>query len=154
MSDFKLKPLDIPTDTEDDSKLRPMTAGGKGKNARKETLKEIVRKINEIWGDDVQADVGARTLNAIADYVAADDVSRIQIQNTSNSKEAIIADGRMESIIRLAALSLKNNEMGKLADKVITDPQTWAPIADVIYDLVDGNRRIDMPELMKHLKGN
>ena len=58
----------------------------------------------------------------------------------------------MESIIRLAAIALKNNEFGALADKIISDPQTWRPLAEMIYDLVDGNKRIDMPELMKFLK--
>ena len=84
--------------------------------------------------------------------MAADDVSRIQIQNTSNSKEAIIADGRMESIIRLAAIALKNNDFEQLADKVISDPQTWKPLAEMIYDRVDSNKRIDMPDLMNYLK--
>lgn len=155
LSDFKIKSLaDKITPPGNDTMLKPMTAGGKGKSGRKESLKAIVAKINEIWGDDVSTDLGARTINAIADYVASDDVSRIQIQNTTNSKEAIIADGRMERIIQLAAISLKNNEFGALADKIIADPQTWRPLADVIYDLVDKDKRINMPELMMYMKSS
>ena len=153
LSDFKLKSLgDIIIHPGDDTTLKPMTAGGQGRGGRKDSLRAIVARINEIWGDQVPTDVGARTINAIADFVAADDVSRVQIQNTSNSKEAIIADGRMERIIQLAAIALKNNEFGTLADKIIADPQTWRPLADVIYDLVDKNKRIDMQELMKYIK--
>ena len=155
LSDFKIKSL---TDKiilpGDDTTLKPMTAGGQGKGVRKDSLKAIVSKINEIWGEDITPDVGARTINAIADYVASDDVSRIQIQNTTNSKEAIIADGRMERIIQLAAIALKNNEFGALADKIIADPQTWRPLADIIYDLVDKNNRIDMPELMMYMRSS
>ena len=155
LSDYKLKSLEGKVyPPEEGPTLKPMTAGGQGKGGRKETLRTIVAKINEIWGDSVSADVGARTINAIADYVAADDVSRIQIQNTTNSKEAIIADGRMERIIQLAAIALKNNEFEELADKIISDPQTWKPLADIIYDLVDKNKRIDMPELMRFMKTN
>ena len=58
----------------------------------------------------------------------------------------------MERIIQLAAIALKNNEFEDLADKIINDPQTWKPLADVIYDLVDKNKRIDMPELIKFMK--
>ena len=112
----------------------------------------IVAKINEIWGKDVPPETGARTINAIADYVTADDVSRMQIQNSTNSKQAIIADGRLESIIRLAAASLKSNEFAALADKILNDPQAWRPLADVIYDLVDKNKRIDMQDLMGLLR--
>ena len=152
LSDYKLKSLANPATPEDAAGLRPMTASGQGHAGRKDTLKAIVARINEIWGDEVSTDVAARTINAIADYVATDDVSRVQIQNTTNSKEAIIADGRMERIIQLAAISLKNNEFGELADKIISDPQTWKPLADIIYDLVDKNKRIDMPELMMYMK--
>ena len=152
LSDYKLKALNTPPVSDDDPTLKPMTAGGQGKGYRKESLKAIIEKINEIWGDDVSPVTGARTINAIADFVAADDVSRIQIQNTSNSKEAIIADGRMESIIRLAAIALKNNDFEELAEQIISDPQAWKPLAEMIYDLVDKNKRIDMPELMKYVK--
>ncbi len=151
LSDYKLRALPGAVAPDDGNGLRPMTAGGQGHAGRKDTLKAIVAKINEIWGEDVSTDVGARTINAIADYVATDDVSRVQIQNTTNSKEAIIADGRMERIIQMAAIALKNNEFGALADKIINDPQTWRPLADIIYDLVDKNKRIDMPELMKYM---
>ena len=112
----------------------------------------IIQRINEVWGSDVSPVTGARTINAMADYVAADEVSRIQIRNSTNSKEAIMADGRLESIIRLAAVSLKNNEFGSLADKVISDPQAWKPLAEVIFELVDQNKRIDMPDLMDYMK--
>lgn len=155
LSDFKIKALRAPVmhpGDDENAVLKPMTSGGQGKAGKKESLRAIVARINEIWGADISPVTGARTINAIADYVAADDVSRIQIQNTSNSKEAIIADGRMESIIRLAAIALKNNDFEQLADKVISDPQTWRPLAEMIYDLVDSNKRIDMPDLMNYLK--
>jgi len=155
LSDFKLKYRgDEVIEPTNNTTLKPMTAGGQGRGGRKDTLKAIIARINEIWGDDVSPDVGARTINAIADFVMTDDVSRVQIQNTSNSKEAVIADGRMERIIQLAAISLKNNEFGKLAEKIISDPQTWRPLADTIYDLVDKNKRIDMMELMKFIKSD
>ncbi len=153
LSDYKIKALSAGIASSDgEQTLKPMTAGGQGKGGHKESLRIIVSRINEIWGNEVSTDVGARTINAIADYVAADDVSRIQIRNTSNSKEAIIADGRMEVIIQHAAVALKNNEFEELADKIINDPQAWKPLADIIYDLVDNNKRIDMPELIKFMK--
>lgn len=152
LSDYKIAAVTPPTpNPEEDPTLKPMTAGGQGHSGRKDSLRAIVARINEIWGSEVSPVTGARTINAIADYVAADDVARVQIQNTTNSKEAIIADGRMESIIRIAAIALKNNEFGDLADKIITDPQSWRPLAEIIYDLVDKNKRIDMPELLKAL---
>ena len=85
---------------------------------------------------------GARTVNAIVDSVSADDVSRIQIRNSTNSNEAIIADGRLENIIKVAALSLKNNELGQLATQILDDPQAIRPIAEMIYDLVNKKKHL------------
>jgi len=152
LSDYRIHAIGTTEADESETKLKPMRAGGKGHSSRKESLKMIVAKINEIWGKDVPPETGARTINAIADYVTADDVSRMQIQNSTNSKQAIIADGRLESIIRLAAASLKSNEFAALADKILNDPQAWRPLADVIYDLVDKNKRIDMQDLMGLLR--
>ena len=154
LSDYRINELDFvnPGGDSEGQKLKPMRAGGNGKASKKESLVEIIRRINEVWGSDVSAVTGARTINAIADYVAADEVSRIQIRNSTNSKEAIIADGRLESIIKLAAVALKNNDFEVLAEKIISDPQAWKPLADVIFDMVDKNKRIDMPELMEFIK--
>lgn len=154
LADFKINKLDVNVNSDDieGAVLKPVKAGDKAKSSKKESLKSLIVKINEIWGDDTSPLTGARTLNAIADYVAADDVSRIQIRNSTNSKEAVIADGRLESIIKLAAVSLKNNDFETLADKIINDPQTWQPLAEVIFDLVDSKKRVDIPELMEFLK--
>ena len=133
----------------DDAVLRPMGAGGKGKSQKKKNLREIIVKINTIWGEDANTVTGARTINAIADYVASDDVSRVQIQNSTNSRDSVIADGRLESVIKLAAVSLMSDEFKKLAATVVDDPQAWKPLAEVIYDLVDKRKRIDIPEIME-----
>lgn len=133
----------------DDAVLRPMGAGGKGKSQKKKNLREIIVKINTIWGEDANTVTGARTINAIADYVASDDVSRVQIQNSTNSRDSVIADGRLESVIKLAAVSLMSDEFKKLAATVVDDPQAWKPLAEVIYDLVEKRKRIDIPEIIE-----
>ena len=127
MSDYRINKTDTPENEPENAKLKPMRAGGKGKASQKESLKKIIARINEIWGSDVDVTVGARTLNALADYVAADDVSRIQIRNTRNSKKAVIAEGRLEGVIKAAALSLKQNDFADLADRIINDTQSWEP---------------------------
>ena len=134
LSDYRLNPLDAENDGEDDDDavLRPMGGGTKSSKHQKKSLKEIVSKINEAFGTTVSATDGARTINAIVDSVSADNVSRIQIRNSTNSREAIIADGRLESIIKMAALTLKHNELGKLAAQILEDPQAIRPIQELI----------------------
>lgn len=152
LSDFRIKKLDTTGIEGEDGVLRPMSSGGKTKSSKRESLKVIISKINEIWGSDSDTITGARTINAIADYVATDDISRTQIRNTSNSKEAVIADGRIGEIIKLAALSLRENDFRELADKIIKDPQTWKPVAEIVFDLVDKRQRIDIEDLLSLIK--
>lgn len=121
---------------------------------KRSSLKEIVVRLNEAFGEDVAPTDGARTINAIADTVSADDVSRTQIRNATNTREAIIADGRLESIIKAAALSLKNNDIGGLAAKILDDPQAIRPIAELIYDLVSKKKHLDIEEISDYTRNN
>ena len=61
---------------------------------------------------------------------------------------------RSESIIKLAAISLMNNDFGSLAEKIVSGPQTWKPVAEIIFNLVDGKKRIDLADLTGYLKQN
>ena len=40
----------------------------------------------------------------------------------------------------------------KDAEKVIEDPQTWKPLADIVFDLVDKRKRLEIPEIADYLK--
>lgn len=149
LSDFKINRLDVGEPDDDNATLKPMRAGGTAKTSKKESLKEIVSKINEIWGDDVDKTKAARTINAIADFVAADEISRIQIRNSTNTKESVIAEGRLEGVIKQAAATLMQNDFELLASKVLSDPQTWKPLAAVIFDMIDKKKHVDISEISK-----
>lgn len=154
LSDYRISKIDHPVVDGDEESvvLRPMgSSSGKTKKKRA-SLKEIVEKLNEAFGEDVTPMDGARTVNAIVDTVSADDVSCIQIRNASNSREAILADGRLENIIKVAALSLKNNEIGQLATKILEDPQAIRPIAELIYNLVSNKKHLDIEEISEYVK--
>ncbi len=90
LADYRINALDIDPTSGSAKPLKPMQTGGDGKSSRKDYISAILAKINEAWGNDVSPVTGARAINALADYVAADDVARIQIRNSTNSKGAII----------------------------------------------------------------
>lgn len=151
LSDFKINRIDIPEpESVDDGVLRPMGPGKKSKMSEKTSLKEIVSKINEIWGENVDVSDASRALNAIVDIVNSDDVSRLQIRNSTNSKESVIAEGRLEGIIKAAAATLKQNDLSTLYDKILKDPQTWRPIAEIIFDMINEKSHIDIAGIIKY----
>ena len=158
LTDFRINSLDMQDggksgeENVEPAVLRPMGAGKKGKAGEKKSLKEIISKINEIWGDEIDVATGARTLNAIVDIVNTDDVSRIQICNSTNSRESVIAEGRLEGIIKTAAATLKQNDFSELADKILKDPQTWKPMAEIVFDLVNEKKHVDVSEVARYEK--
>ena len=149
LSDYRISEL-THKPSDDEPVLRPMGGGAGTSKKKRTTLKEVIAKLNEAFGENVSPVDGARTVNAIVDSVSADDVSRIQIRNSTNSREAIIADGRLENIIKVAALSLKNNELGQLATQILDDPQAIKPIAEMIYDLVNKKKHLDVEEISEY----
>lgn len=42
---------------------------------------------------------------------------------------------------------LKNNELGQLATQILDDPQAIRPIAEMIYDLVNQKKHLDIEEI-------
>ena len=103
--------------------------------------------MNEIWGKDVDDVKKAQAVNAMADMVEADETARTQIRNLTNSREAVIADGRLISMIQLAAASLKDNAYGELAAKVLEDPQSLEPLAEMLFDLIRKRGRLPIDEI-------
>lgn len=151
LSDYRLNALDTGEADIEANALRPMGAGSRKSGTQKRSLKEIVARINEAFGNEVSAVDGARTINAIVDTVSADDVSRIQIRNSTNSKSAILADGRLRSIIQVAALSLKHNELGRLATQILEDPQAIRPVEELIYDLVNRKQHLPIEDIAQYV---
>lgn len=93
----------------------------------------------------------ARAVNAVSDVVAADAVTNTQIANTSNTKEAVLADGRLRNIVIRALMSMMSNELGDLAEQALDDPQAIEPLAEQVYDLIASGKRYDIAELSAYL---
>lgn len=133
--------------------LKPMGAGtGRSSAPKRQSLKKIVERLNETWGSDVNVVSAARAVNFISDYVAGDDITQARITNSANTKEAILNDGRLSSIVKAALVSLVDNEMGELAARIMNDPQAISSLADQAYDQLRSGKRYDIPEIQKYIR--
>lgn len=133
------------------SELVPMGAGGSGAAPKRDTMARIVERLNRTWGDEGDPLVKARAVNAVSDVVAADAVTNTQITNTNNTKEAVLADGRLRNIVIRALMSMMSNELGDLAEQALDDPQAIEPLADQVYDLIAAGKRYDIADLASYL---
>ena len=154
LSDYRINEEQNNVDETGNTVLRPMRTGGKAKIAKQESLKVIISKINEVWGNDIDPVAGAIGVNMFADRVSADDVSRIQIANSTNSKESVIESGRLENIIKIAAMELVNSDMTGMSKLIMNDPQAWKPLAELIYDLINKGERLNIVEIKDALNNN
>ena len=150
LKDFRIAAQKLP-DGIAGGELAPMGAGGSGSAPRRDTMAKIVEKLNRTWGDEGDPLVKARAVNAVSDVVAADAVTSTQITNTNNTKEAVLADGRLRNIVIRALMSMMSNELGDLAEQALDDPQAIEPLAEQVYDLIAQGKRYDIAELASYL---
>ncbi len=150
LRDFRISAQRLPEGV-GGGELMPMGAGGSGAAPRRDTMARIVERLNRTWGDEGDPLVKARAVNAVSDAVAADPVTNTQITNTSNTKEAVLADGRLRNIVIRALMSMMSNELGGLAEQALDDSQAIEPLADQVYDLISQGKRYDIAELASYL---
>lgn len=150
LKDFRISAQKLPNKV-DGAELMPMGPGGSGSAPKRDTMAKIVEKLNRTWGDEGDPIVKARAVNAVSDVVAADAVTSTQITNTNNTKEAVLADGRLRNIVIRALMSMMSNELGDLAEQALDDPQAIEPLAEQVYDLIAQGKRYDIAELAAYL---
>ena len=151
LSDYRISKKQL-EESKGKASLKPIGPGGKGRVNKQESLRKIIAKLNETWGEDVDPVMGATAVNYIVDRVVTDNVTRTQIENSTNSKQAVLSDGRLKSIITKALLAMINNEMADLALHAVKDTQSLVPLAEQVYDLIAANKRYDIKELQDYLK--
>lgn len=153
LADYKIseqnKPEWAPT-----NELEPMGAGEKaGPGPRRDTMPRIVERLNLTWGDEGDPVIKARTVNYITDRVATDNVVTTQIQNTNNSREAVINSGRLTNLVRMALVSISENELSDLAEQAMADDQAIRSLVEQVYDLIESGSRYDVAELVRQVGG-
>lgn len=153
LSDYRISQKHV-EETQGKALIKPIGPGGRGRVSKQESLRKIIAKLNETWGNDVDPILGARAVNYIKDRVITDEVTRAQITNSTNTKRAVLSDGRLKSIITKTLLAMINNEMGELATHVIQDTQAMSPLAEQVYDLIASNRAYDIKELQNYVMKN
>ena len=127
-----------------------MSKGGESRTPKEEWLSDILAAINEMFpgGDPLAA---AIFLNGAADFVETSDMTLAQIKNPSNSKETVLAGGRIRQSAQKYAMTYKNEDYDAFADSTLSDSQSLARMASLLYDLVLEGKRISVEDLRRHI---
>lgn len=145
-----LSGFDIKTRTEgtgeepEKPKLKPIGPGGSGKADEPNYLKEIIDRLNRLFGDATPLRDQATFVNHIASIAKESDVVMAQVEN--NSREQALKGNLPGAVQQGVVRALTSHQ--KLATQVLkADRQAMAALTDLIYELIRDRRTINVDDL-------
>ncbi len=125
-------------------KLKPIGAGGSGRSDEPNYLKEIIDRLNRLFGDATPLRDQAIFVNHIAAIAKESDVVMAQVEN--NSREQALKGNLPGAVQQGVVRALTSHQ--KLATQVLkADRQAMAALTDIIYELIRDRRTIDLDDL-------
>lgn len=148
LTGFDLKPKDRPdTDeppSEDDLVLPPIGPGGGGQAPIPVYLRQVIARLNSIFGEATPLTDQVALVNQIVDITREDAHTMAQVAN--NSREDALK-GNITGTVQAAVVRAYQSHQ-TLADHLLSrDQQALGPLTALIYELVKQGRNIDLSEL-------
>jgi len=124
--------------------LKPIGAGGGGRADEPNYLKEIIDRLNRLFGDATPLRDQAIFVNHIVAIAKESDVVMAQVEN--NSREQALKGNLPGAVQQGVVRALTSHQ--KLATQVLkSDRQAMAALTDIIYELIRDRRIIDLDDL-------
>lgn len=141
--DIKARTEDAAEDPEKPS-LKPVGPGGGGKADEPNYLKEIIERLNRLFGDATPIRDQATFVNHIASIAKESDVVMAQVEN--NTREQALKGNLPGAVQQGVVRALSSHQ--KLATQVLmADRQAMSALTDLIYELIRDRRVIDLDDL-------
>ena len=136
---------DDPSEGDDPLVLKPIGAGGGGgKGDNPHFLRELIDKLNHLFGDATPLRDQATFVNHIVAIARENDVVMAQIEN--NTRDQALKGNLPGAVQQGVVRALTSHQ--KLATLVLkSDRQAMAGLTDVIYELIRDQKNIDLGDL-------
>ena len=146
LTGFDIKPTDPPGagGDDDDNVLTPVGAGGGGQPAMPTYLREIVRRMNAIFGEATPLTDKIAFVNHIANIAREDPHTMAQIEN--NSREVAMT-GNISGTVKAGVVRAMTSHSDLAAHVMKHDQQAMDPLIGLVYELLKSRRNLDMSEL-------
>ncbi len=146
LTGFDIKPLDKPESDQTDADgliLKPIGPGGGGQAALPVYLRQIIERLNSIFGDATPLTDKVALVNHLADIVREDANTVAQIKNNPRD---VAMNGNIKGSVQ-AALVRALGSHTELATQVLrNDKQALAPLVGLLYEMVKAGENIDRAE--------
>lgn len=124
--------------------LKPVGPGGRGKADEPDYLKEIIERLNHLFGNATPLRDQATFVNHITSIAEESDVVMAQVEN--NTREQALKGNLPGAVQQGVVRALSSHQ--KLATQVLkADRQAMAALTDLIYELIRDKRKIDLDDL-------
>ena len=124
--------------------LKPVGPGGGGKADEPNYLKEIIDRLNRLFGDATPLRDQATFVNHITAIARESDVVMAQVEN--NNREQALKGNLPGAVQQGVVRALSSHQ--KLATQVLkADRQAMSALTDLIYELIRDRRMIDLDDL-------
>ncbi|MCP5230815.1 MAG: type I restriction endonuclease subunit R [Zoogloeaceae bacterium] len=135
---------DVPEEDPESPTLKPVGPGGTGKPDQPNYLKEIIERLNQLFGDATPLRDQAVFVNHIVSIAQENDVVMAQVEN--NTREQALKGNLPGAVQQGVVRALSSHQ--KLATQVLkADRQAMSALTDLIYELIRERRTIDLDDM-------
>lgn len=147
LTGFDIKPLDKPDSGQTDADsliLKPIGPGGGGQTALPVYLRQIIERLNSIFGDATPLTDKVALVNHLADIVREDVNTVAQIKNNPRD---VAMNGNIKGSVQAALVRALGSHTDLATQVLKNDKQALAPLVGLLYEMVKAGENIDRAEL-------
>jgi len=143
LTGFDIKPQELPDPgqgNEEDRILKPVGPGGGGLAALPVYLRQVIARLNSIFGEATPLTDKVAFVNHIADIAREDANTMAQVEN--NPREVAMS-GNIKGTVQSAVVRAMTSH-SDLAEHVMkNDQQAMAPLVALVYEMIKSGTKID-----------
>jgi type I restriction enzyme, R subunit len=147
LTGFDVKPMDKPHTggaQTPDSVLKPVGPGGGGQAAPPVYLRQIIARLNSIFGEATPLADQVAMVNQVADIAREDPTTMAQV--AKNSRD-VAMNGSIKGTVQAAVVRALFSHQAQAEHLLKQDQQALAPFTALIYELLKAGKNIDLSEL-------
>lgn len=148
LTGFDVKPTEKPptggSQDPDATVLRPMGPGGGGQAAPPVYLRQIIARLNSIFGEATPLADQVAMVNQVADIAREDATTMAQVANNSRD---VAMNGNIKGTVQAAIVRALQSHEAQAEHLLKQDQQALGPFTALIYELLKAGRNIDLSEL-------
>lgn len=144
LTGFDIKPETKPdneTPDEDKVVLKPVGPGGGGQAAMPVYLRQVIARLNSIFGEATPLTDKVAFVNHVADIVREDSNTMAQVKN--NPRE-VAMNGNIKGSVQSALVRALNSHTDLATHVMSQDQQAMVPLVGLIYELLKAGQNIDL----------